>query len=491
VNSAQSKPRLLLIGLVFLISRAVLLPFPQPASDISIYAPYVQEYEAARRKGVPFYQWHAQTIDRQIAEARVSGQLSGSIDEYKNVEYPPFALLVMAVPRLWMQATAVPDAMTPEFLEKYQWAFRLGMFVVDISVLAVLAWLVQSLYQDEAGRDRTLRLLVYLASTILLWHLLYDRLDLLLALMLLLSMILLFSRCHYAWSFAVLAAAINFKLIPVVLAPAWILGSMPAGRRLDLMQPSVLFRLCWRSALLGGLVVACFLPFYLTAGAPSVGFLAYHRARGIEIGSLFSALVLALQAFGHQIRVDYSYGSVNVHSSLSELLARCSPFLAGTLLLAATALLLVRFAGLTRKAGAEDKDKRRLAQVYPRVVVSYSLLFLMIFIATNKVFSPQYLLWLAPLVALLPFTGRTRQGFTWGFLTVCLLSTVLVPFLYAFDLIDSSAPQTVPRLIREPTTRLAVVVIVRNVLFLILTTWLGLRLYNERGNDRRQSTTEA
>src|SRR5207237_8892682 len=102
-------------------------------------------------------------------------------------------------------------------------------------------------------------------------------------------------------------------------------------------------------------------------------------------------------------------------------------------------LLLAHFAGLTKIAGSEDVERRRLGQAHPESVVSYSLLFLMIFIATNKVFSPQYLLWLAPFVALLPFAGRTRQWFMWTFLAICLLSTILFPSLYFLALIDAYA----------------------------------------------------
>ena len=39
---------------------------------------------------------------------------------------------------------------------------------------------------------------------------------------------LLLSRAHYFWSFLALAAAINFKLTPIVLLPVWVLGAQPA-----------------------------------------------------------------------------------------------------------------------------------------------------------------------------------------------------------------------------------------------------------------------
>jgi hypothetical protein len=97
----------------------------------------------------------------------------------------------------------------------------------------------------------------------------------------------------------------------------------------------------------------------------------------------------------------------------------------------------------------------------------------MLLIATNKVFSPQYLLWLAPLVALLPFERRGRRQFNLAFLLMCGLSTLLVPFLFVIDLIDPTAVPTVPRTFQDPTARLAALLIVRNLLFLGLTVCLA------------------
>jgi hypothetical protein len=83
-----SRPQVLLLGLTFCLSRLVILPFPQPTSDVAIYARYAHEYAASARAGVPFYEFHAQAIQEQIDTARAAGRLAGPMDEYKDVEYP-------------------------------------------------------------------------------------------------------------------------------------------------------------------------------------------------------------------------------------------------------------------------------------------------------------------------------------------------------------------------------------------------------------------
>jgi hypothetical protein len=159
-------------------------------------------------------------------------------------------------------------------------------------------------------------------------------------------------------------------------------------------------------------------------------------------------------------------------------LTAVAPWLTGALFLAATLLLLVhgyRMLGWATKepagplrASAEGQWQAPLllAQRYPGAFVGYTLLFLMLFLTTNKVFSPQYLLWLLPLAALMPLRDR-RQRFFWGFLAVCLLTTLLVPFLFAIDLLNPTPGLAVAFwTFNPPTVRIAVVLAFRNALLL-------------------------
>src|SRR5262249_15830479 len=144
----------------------------------------------------------------------------------------------------------------------------------------------------------------------------------------------LLSRRHYAWSFAVLALAINFKLVPLVLAPVWVLGAFPIDRARAVFTPAALLALGARAALLAALVLGGFLPFYLPDGPRCLSFLTYHRARGLEIGSVLGSLPLALQPLGQPVAVAYSYGSINVRSAISPVLVALAPWLTVILLLA-------------------------------------------------------------------------------------------------------------------------------------------------------------
>jgi hypothetical protein len=459
-------PWFLLVGVAFVLSRLLVLPFAQPASDVGIYAEYAREAEAAAREGRSFYEYHAAAREQREA----GGRLAGAGDEYRDVEYPPLAVAVLRLPVLWMGR---PQTDAPEdFAAAYSFAYRRGLAVVDVLLFAALAWLVRRLFPAESPRRQAGRLLFYVAATLAVWHLLYDRLDLIQALAVTLALALLVGRRHYAWSFAVLALAVNFKLVPLVLAPVWVVGALPAGRPLT-WSPPALGRLVARALLLAALTVGILLPFYIRSGGDCLSFLRYHRARGLEVESVWSCLPLVLQAAGRPVEIAYSYGSVNVISPLTPLLTSLAPVATAVLLLAATVGLLLR----ARRMAAEDRpaDGMTLAQRYPAQFAAFTLLFLMLFVATNKVFSPQYLLWLLPLAALAPFEGRPRRAFLTGFLLVCVLSTVLMPFLFITDLLDAAPAGAAPTF-HPPTWRFVTVLLLRNLLFLAVIVPLALHL---------------
>jgi hypothetical protein len=474
----RAHPNYLLLAVAFAVSRLLLLPHPQPTSDVDIYARYVQEAAAAARHGESFYEYHARAVEQRAAEAREKGTLTAPLDEYKDVEYPPLALAVLRLPLLWMREAPGAE-LTPAFEAAYRDAYRLGLAFVDIGLFVLLVVLVWRLYGTEDGREQTQRLLMYLAATVLLWHLLYDRLDLILAALVLLALAALVGRGHYGWSFALLAVAVNFKVVPLVLAPVWVVGSLSAGR-LAGNGLRALAALAGRSAVLVGLCAAIFLPFYLAAGPRSLGFLAYHRGRPLEINSLAASLLLAPRLWGQAIPIEYTYASLNVRAPLTPTLTRLTPWLGASALLAATALLLAHFRRRAVRAAGEPPSDATLAQRYPLDVVAFVLLFWMVFLVVNKVFSTQYLLGLAPLVALLPFGRGYRRLFGWSFLVICLLSTVLVPFLFVSDLLDQAT--TVPRTFKDPSARIVVVLLARNLLFVALTASLAYRL--GRGEPR-------
>src|SRR5438105_2603996 len=112
-DASRGSRLFLLIGAIFLVSRALLVIVPQPTSDVFIYAQYVFEYDRAVREGKSFYDVHAQVVEEEIKKARAAGNLTGSLEEYKQVEYPPLSLLFIHFPDLWLGKPPAGEVMPP------------------------------------------------------------------------------------------------------------------------------------------------------------------------------------------------------------------------------------------------------------------------------------------------------------------------------------------------------------------------------------------
>jgi len=154
---------------------------------------------------------------------------------------------------------------------------------------------------------------------------------------------------------------------------------------------------------------------------------AYHLDRPLQIESSGSAALLAAHHLaGLPVRVVRSYGSDNLEGALPQALAT-----AGSLLGVALALLLaVMLHRRLRAAGGRD----------PRYLAAVLAATLLVLITTGKVLSPQYLLWLPAVVALLP--GRRGLAVLPLMLVVLWLSHRVFPVGYR-GLVEDLAPRTV------------------------------------------------
>jgi uncharacterized membrane protein len=191
---------------------------------------------------------------------------------------------------------------------------------------------------------------------------------------------LLRERHRLGW--ALLGAAVAAKLWPLVLVPLALVWSYRAGRL--------------RAALVGLVVVAAvFVPFAILAPHGLWDSLRGQASRPLQIESLGASL---FTAFGHP-NVISSHGSQNVagHSGVAALFS-----------LLQVATLVALWIAFARGPATGDR------------LLRYSAAAVCAFIAFGKVLSPQFLLWLIPLVPLV----RGRRGLAaTGLLTVALVLT--------------------------------------------------------------------
>src|SRR5947209_112601 len=133
--------------------------------------------------------------------------------------------------------------------------------------------------------------------------------------------------------------------------------------------------------------------------------LSYFTHRPVQIESTGSTILWIAAYFGYPAHVEYTFGSLNIVSALGNSVSQF--------------FLLAFVLGYIYTIWLQWRGKLDVAQTF--------IALLLVFIVTGKVFSPQYLIWVMPLLA---FTNAL-DGFWllfWG--TISLLTTIIYPYLY-------------------------------------------------------------
>jgi hypothetical protein len=300
-------------------------------------------------------------------------------------EYPPLALPVFLLPSLIAAEGAEED---------YREAFEWVMAACGVGLLIALAVALQGL---RAGLRRTAVALAFAAVVPLaLGSVVLTRFDLWPAALTVAALAALVHGRDRLGAGA-LALAVAAKIYPGVLVPlaaAWVWRRR--GRREALV--------C--AAVFAGVLLACFGPFVAIAPTGVVASLRGQLSRPLQIESLGSALLLV---GGADVEMESGHGSQNVAGTTGVVVGA----LATVVQAAALVWLWVRFA-----RGPMERER----------LVRYAAAGVLAFVALGKVLSPQFLIWIVPLVALV----GGRRGFRAGVLVgaALVLTQLWFPFRY-------------------------------------------------------------
>jgi hypothetical protein len=337
-----------------------------------------------------FYR-HSQIVDTPIYQ-RYGDAIADGRAPYRDfgLEYPPAALPVFVIPSLLRSHDGD--------LARYRDGFEAEMLVCG---LLALAFMLSTLLGLNAGPVRLALALGLAASApLLLGSVVLSRFDLWPAALTAGALAALVAGRDRLGS-GVLGLAFAAKLYPAVLLPlavTWVWRRR--GRR------EAVVCLCVFAAA----TLACFLPFVVLAPHGVWDALTRQTGRPLQIETLGAGVLLvAHQIAGVGITMRSSHGSQNLAGVGPEALAAVQTVLQVAALLA----VWVWFA-----RGRADSE--RLVRASAAAVCA--------FVAFGKVLSPQFLIWLVPLVPLV----RGRRGLAaGGLLALALVLTQLwFPFRY-------------------------------------------------------------
>ncbi len=382
-------------------------------------------------------------IYRRAGEAILAGQVP-----YRDffIEYPPGSLPVFVPPALFSSSRAA----------------YVSLFASEMALVLVAALLLTACAARTLGRPWPLfPAAVFAAGAILLYPVAVTRYDAVVALALAATIALssspAFGRNSAAGAAAFVAAwaSLGFgaaaKLVPALVTLPLALLAGRGERTLGAVT-----RGAGRGfAVFFGVVAAFLLPAFLFGGGRFFKSFSYHADRGLQLESLGASLLLKL---GYVERVFLEFGAYDVQGRGVDLLSSMGLPVMGVLLILTAAL-----------AYREHREGRFGPEQLPRFAAAFVLAFLI----GSKVLSPQYVIWLLPLVPL-------SAGGVWGlgvsavFLAVCWMTTQIFPYHY----LEVSAG-------RSPGTD---ILLGRNLLLIVL--W-GLMLSLPSGSPAKGPAGEA
>jgi hypothetical protein len=315
------------------------------------------------------------------------------------LEYPPFTLIPFSL------ALLAP-------VQYYQLAFALWMALASV----LIYWLL--LRYGPRGGALTFALYALIGA----WATAEGRYDLLPAACTLICVIAA-ERKRWTLAYIALAFGVLLKLYPLLLFPALFIAEQQDVQCLSVPRQSATLREIpaalwqtlrglrqwrWKNSLIffGSLLLVTGFFAMLNFQEAVLSQLSYFMQRPIQIEATSSTFLWLAHSFGLPIRVVSSYGSINMLSAFNGVVSLIGE---GAFVLCYAFILFMQW-----------RKKFDLTQA--------SITLLLVFIATGKVFSPQYLIWVMPLLAY----SNSLEGFwllCWG--TLSLLTTYIYAYLYS------------------------------------------------------------
>ena len=324
-------------------------------------------------------------IYRDAGEAILRGQIP-----YRDffIEYPPGSLPALVPPALFSVDKAGYIAL---------FASEMALVLVAALVLTTLA--ARKLWGFWAW---PVPALTFVAAAIMLYPVAVTRYDAVVALTLAVAAIGAALGGRYVYlAYASLGLGAAAKLVPA-------LATVPLARRDAARGYAVFF----------GVLVLFFAPTVLLGGDRFLDSFAYHAERGLQVESLAASILMKLRWV---TGISFEYGAFEVQGKGVGLASSLSLPMTGVLLLI-TALVMYR------RRGRLDAGR------FPR----YAAALILAFMLGSKVLSPQYMIWLLPIVPL-GVGGLAGAGVSLIFLAACWTTTQVFPIHYG-DLLNGRYP---------------------------------------------------
>jgi hypothetical protein len=356
-------------------------------------------------------------------------------------EYPPLAILPILFPGLFLK--------TPDFAS-YFLLYASLMFATDCLCLFCCRYFCRKKLKMN-HRQINYMTTVYSLFGLILFKLLYHRLDLMVSLFLTFSLIM-FCADKKNLSFGFFTNSFLgffYKIVPALNTPsAIILKAHNQQNSLEFVK-----RIITQSAIFAVILLSAVFSINFLSGYSFLENLAFHKKREIQIESFFASLLLFKDLISNKISIiyyDYNSWNIAINSSFWRIFSECF----GIFILLFFYLIL--FLKLLFK-------KEKIA-VSEELFLETSLLTMLIFISFQKVLSPQFFIWLIPVSAI----WLTKNRSPW-FLTIFSFLFFATFFIFSIDYLALTNQNPV----------MVCVLFLRNIILVGFTLFLTSRFFKK------------
>lgn len=316
---------------------------------------------------------------------QVATQLSMGLVPYRDFD---FQYPIGSLPQIFFPVLAGAS------FRVYRFAYFTEMLVVNSILVLALACHVD---RREGRAEARRRLAWYVVCFLFLGRLVVSRLDVLPTLLLYLAALSWTARRPILWgSLAALGGLV--KVFPALVAIPASLGEF-SRLRSSRLRGTLAFSLCF----VLGLAL-----WYAISPSGMMSSIQFHTGRSFEIESVYSGLImLAGPLWGARSSAEHGHSSVELVSDLSPPLLRAS--------------LYIQFVSLCLSLFPLSRsDSNRTLRCCCALTLA--------FMVTSRVLSPQYLIWILPLI--LSVGGSLGRRVRPLFVLICALSFALYPVFF-------------------------------------------------------------
>lgn len=277
-------------------------------------------------------------------------------------EYPPLAYLLLLPPRIF---TSDPT-------------MYMVLYTVEALVFVVIGLKLLMKMASRTDVSMALVVVTYVLSIVLLHRFIYDRFDIIVAVVALAAVYFFVTNRLFAASILIVLGMF-MKIYPALLVPVIALCLINRHQYRDLaVQAAFCIILC----------AVLMAPFLMMAPDNAWNFVSYHGDRGLHVESMAGSLLLLGDVLGLcSTDVSSTFGSWNIDGDTPGMLATVST----AVMAAGIAFSLILYFIKDRRCPGPEKEMLFMLGC-AAVLTSFVIL--------NKVFSAQYVIWL--LMAYLP-----------------------------------------------------------------------------------------